>query len=91
MSSYRIVIVLSIILLSVSCVIEPKKALESTLPDQKWTWSVERFEAAVNQVRAGQDLTPSSWPNDARVAVLLSFDVDRVSIHSKVVLTSLHS
>jgi len=30
----------------------------------------------VNQVRAGRDLTPDFWPGDARVAVLLSYDVD---------------
>jgi peptidoglycan-N-acetylglucosamine deacetylase len=31
---------------------------------------------AVALVRAGQTLTPKSWPNGARVAVCLSFDVD---------------
>jgi len=30
----------------------------------------------VNQVRAGRNLNPPSWPGGARVAVLLSFDVD---------------
>lgn len=48
--------------------------------DQKWTWSTERLEKAVNQVRAGRDLTPKSWPNGAKVAVLLSFDVDNETI-----------
>ncbi len=49
-------------------------------PDQKWTWSVERLEKAVSQVRAGRDLTPKSWPNGSKVAVLLSFDVDNETI-----------
>ncbi|MEP2667623.1 MAG: polysaccharide deacetylase [Cyclobacteriaceae bacterium] len=48
--------------------------------DQKWTWETERFEKAVNQVRAGKDLTPKSWPNGAKVAVLLSFDVDNETV-----------
>lgn len=48
--------------------------------DQKWTWSVERLEKAVNQVRAGRDLTPKSWPEGAKVAVLLSFDVDNETV-----------
>lgn len=48
--------------------------------DQKWTWSIERLETAVNQVRAGRDLTPKAWPNGAKVAVLLSFDVDNETV-----------
>jgi len=31
-------------------------------------------------VRAGRDLTPESWPGGARVAVLLSFDVDNETV-----------
>ncbi len=45
-----------------------------------WRWSDERAFATVNAVRAGRDLTPASWPNGARVAVLLSFDVDNETI-----------
>ncbi len=30
----------------------------------------------MNKVRAGRDLTPKVWPNGARVAVALSFDMD---------------
>ena len=43
---------------------------------EPWNWSEERVRSAVNQVRAGRDLNPPSWPGGARVAVLLSFDVD---------------
>jgi peptidoglycan/xylan/chitin deacetylase (PgdA/CDA1 family) len=34
----------------------------------------------VERVRAGRDLTPERWPEGARVAVLLSFDVDNETI-----------
>ena len=43
---------------------------------EPWNWSEDYVRAAVNQVRAGRDLNPASWPGGARVAVLLSFDVD---------------
>lgn len=45
-----------------------------------WEWTDEQIEAAVNKVRAGRDLNPESWPGGARVAVLLSFDVDNETI-----------
>jgi peptidoglycan/xylan/chitin deacetylase (PgdA/CDA1 family) len=48
--------------------------------DPPWEWSEERIEQAVNKVRAGRDLTPDNWPGGARVAVLLSFDVDNETI-----------
>ena len=52
-------------------------AAEATPP---WDWPEERVRAAVNQVRAGRDLNPGSWPGGARVAVLLSFDVDNETV-----------
>ncbi len=45
-----------------------------------WQWTVEQIDETVNQVRAGRDLQPDSWPGGARVAVLLSFDVDNETI-----------
>ena len=45
-----------------------------------WDWTDEEVFSAVNQVRAGRDLTPASWPGGARVAVLLSFDVDNETV-----------
>ena len=36
----------------------------------------DQVRQAVALVRAGQKLTPKAWPNGARVAVCLSFDVD---------------
>jgi len=53
--------------------LQPSLAQEA---DPPWEWSEDRIGNAVNKVRAGRDLTPASWPDDARVAVLLSFDVD---------------
>ena len=45
-----------------------------------WRWTDEEIATAVNKVRAGRDLNPASWPGGARVAVLLSFDVDNETI-----------
>lgn len=45
-----------------------------------WQWSEEEIAQAVTKVRAGRDLNPPSWPGGARVAVLLSFDVDNETI-----------
>ena len=45
-----------------------------------WEWSDEQILEAVNKVRAGRDLTPDTWPDGGRVAVLLSFDVDNETI-----------
>jgi peptidoglycan/xylan/chitin deacetylase (PgdA/CDA1 family) len=41
-----------------------------------WQWDLPQIRATVNKVRAGRDLTPKRWPNAARVAVALSFDMD---------------
>ena len=45
-------------------------------PVPRWQQSPEELKAAITRVRAGTDLTPASWPEGARVAVSLSFDVD---------------
>jgi peptidoglycan-N-acetylglucosamine deacetylase len=41
-----------------------------------WRLSVDQVRTILNHVRAGRNLQPANWPNGARVAVLLSFDVD---------------
>jgi len=46
-------------------------------PGTKWT--EEQLRQAVAPARVGRKLTPKSWPNNARVAVCLSFDVDNES------------
>ena len=57
--------------------------LPSTLAQntsEPWNWSEEYVVSHVNQVRAGRDLNPDSWPGGARVAVLLSYDVDNETV-----------
>ncbi len=58
----------------------PRSAAEGGDGAPGWEWSWERIEETVDEVRAGRDLTPASWPGRARVAVLLSFDVDNETI-----------
>jgi peptidoglycan/xylan/chitin deacetylase (PgdA/CDA1 family) len=43
-------------------------------PGTKWT--EEQLRQSVTAARVGRKLTPASWPNHARVAVMLSFDTD---------------
>jgi peptidoglycan/xylan/chitin deacetylase (PgdA/CDA1 family) len=45
-----------------------------------WQWTMDSVTTVVNAVRAGRSLQPKSWPNGARVAVLLSFDVDNETV-----------
>lgn len=45
-----------------------------------WEWSEDSIKKVVNAVRAGRNLQPKQWPGGARVAVLLSFDVDNESV-----------
>jgi peptidoglycan-N-acetylglucosamine deacetylase len=47
----------------------------STAPPP-WTLTDAQIREIVGRVRAGRDLTPKAWPNGARVAVGLSFDLD---------------
>src|SRR5438876_3583 len=42
-------------------------------------WTDDQLRRAVAPARAGRRLTPRSWPNNGRVAVCLSFDVDNES------------
>lgn len=49
-------------------------------PRPGWEWSDEEVVETVEAVRAGRDLTPPSWPGGARVAALLSFDVDNETV-----------
>jgi len=49
-------------------------------PVPGWEWSEDQIFETVNKVRAGRSLQPDQWPGGARVAVLLSFDVDNETI-----------
>jgi len=46
----------------------------SAQPGTKWT--DDQLREAVSLARVGRKLTPASWPNQARVAVCLTFDDD---------------
>jgi peptidoglycan/xylan/chitin deacetylase (PgdA/CDA1 family) len=52
----------------------PLLALTQDTP--RWQKSPDEIRQATTRIRAGDDLTPDSWPDGARVAVGLSFDVD---------------
>ena len=45
-----------------------------------WEWSEDTIRKVVGAVRAGRSLQPKQWPGGAKVAVLLSFDVDNESV-----------
>ncbi len=62
------------------CLVSEARAQARPNPSEPWNWSEEYVRSIVNRVRAGRDLTPESWPGGARVAVLLSFDVDNETI-----------
>src|SRR5258708_28076837 len=55
-------------------------AAAQSMPQQPGTtWTEEQLRKAVAPARAGRKLTPAMWPNNSRVAVCLSFDVDNES------------
>lgn len=46
---------------------------------EPWEWDEPVWRGKVGRVRAGRALRPEAWPNGARCAVALSFDVDHDS------------
>ena len=58
----------------------PPAHAQAATEEPSWAWPEERVKAAVDRVRAGRDLNPAVWPGGARVAVLLSFDVDNETL-----------
>jgi peptidoglycan-N-acetylglucosamine deacetylase len=58
----------------------PSAPVSPAAADPPWAWSWERIESTVTLVRAGRDLTPERWPEGAKVAVALSFDLDNESV-----------
>jgi peptidoglycan/xylan/chitin deacetylase (PgdA/CDA1 family) len=47
---------------------------------QTWRWDEATWRGHVDRVRAGRSLAPETWPDNARVAVALSFDADHETI-----------
>jgi peptidoglycan/xylan/chitin deacetylase (PgdA/CDA1 family) len=54
--------------------VSSQQPAQTTAPP--WTLTDAQLREIVGRVRAGRDLTPTSWPGGARVAVGLSFDLD---------------
>ena len=70
----------TLLLAAGACATADTPAALDQRPTPPWDWTEEQVRSAVNQVRAGRDLNPASWPGGARVAVLLSFDVDNETV-----------
>ena len=49
---------------------------EKNQEEKPWDWSLKQIRSKISKVRAGKNLTPSEWPEGAKVAVALSFDFD---------------
>src|SRR5579871_4837506 len=64
------------LLLASLCFLAPA---QTSNPQPGARWTEDQLRAAVAPARAGRKLTPRVWPNGARVAVCLSFDVDNES------------
>jgi hypothetical protein len=69
-------IALSAVCLIVCAAAFPMDGQEPTPRAAPWTLTESQIREAVGRVRAGRDLTPASWPDGARVAIGLSFDLD---------------
>ena len=50
------------------------------MTQEPWQWDEPTWRGHVDKVRAGASLTPERWPDDARVAVAISFDADHETI-----------
>jgi peptidoglycan/xylan/chitin deacetylase (PgdA/CDA1 family) len=78
--SFRLGFLLLNALWLAGCQMSAELSLNSEDPETPWDWSDDYVFSQVNQVRAGRDLNPESWPGGARVAVLLSYDVDNETV-----------
>ena len=74
-----LMLALAISLAVAACGVPDAPAQDQASPEP-WNWSEEFVRSAVDQVRAGRDLNPDSWPGGTRVAVLLSYDVDNETV-----------
>ena len=74
-----LMLALAISLAVAACGVPDSPAQDQASPEP-WNWSEEFVRSAVDQVRAGRDLNPGSWPGGTRVAVLLSYDVDNETV-----------
>jgi len=74
-------LVRAVIALIVACIAcNPAPGQEASSHAQPGTqWTVEQIQQAVAPMRAGRRLKPQSWPNGAKVAVCLTWDMDNDS------------
>jgi len=63
-----------------SLVLAQAQPVPQTTAKPGWQWTIDSVNTVVNTVRAGRSLQPTAWPNGAKVAVALSFDVDNETI-----------
>ncbi len=73
----RLLLILS---LCPAALLAQAQPVPSTTAKPGWQWTMDSVNTVVNEVRAGRSLQPKAWPNGARVAALLSFDVDNETI-----------
>lgn len=69
-----------VLLLAPAALVAQAQPVPQTTAKPGWQWTFDSARAVVHEVRAGRSLLPSRWPGGARVAVLLSFDVDNETI-----------
>ncbi len=65
---------------AMGCIRKPIPTVAEGKVTPGWQWSTDSVRKVVGAVRAGKSLKPKIWPNGAKVAVLLSFDVDNETI-----------
>jgi peptidoglycan-N-acetylglucosamine deacetylase len=73
--------VLASVLALCSLLVNTESVTAQQTGKQGWEWSTDTVMKVINAVRAGRSLQPKSWPNGARVAVSLSFDVDNETVN----------
>lgn len=66
--------ILPLLLPGLLCALALSAAADEAKP--RWQKSPAELAESIARIRAGDDLTPDTWPNGAKVAVALSFDVD---------------
>ncbi|HVE32552.1 MAG TPA: polysaccharide deacetylase [Gemmatimonadaceae bacterium] len=74
------VVLRCVLALTPSILIAQAQPVPQTSAKPGWQWTMDSVNKVVNAVRAGRSLQPKSWPNGARVAVLISFDVDNETV-----------
>ena len=70
----------ALLALAPSLLVAQAQPVPQTTAKPGWQWTMDSVMTVVNSVRAGRSLQPPAWPNGARVAVLLSFDVDNETV-----------